>query len=98
MKTHAASTSINCYHGIVQDKKGAQHALILGVMSAGVTYSMQELAARTGLQTSTLSARLFELRESCSVEHADKRRCSISGVMIAPHRLVVQRGQVRLFS
>lgn len=98
MKIHAAETSINCYHGIVQDKKGAQHALILAAMSAGVTYSMQELAARTGLQTSTLSARLFELRESGSVEHADKRRCSISGVTIEPHRLVVQRGQLALLS
>lgn len=98
MKTHAADTSIACYHGIVQDKKGAQQAQILAAMSAGVTYSMQELAARTGLQTSTLSARLFELRESGSVEHADKRRCSISGVTIEPHRLVVQRGQVALFS
>ena len=93
-----AETSIACYHGLVQDKKGAQQAQILAAMSAGVTYSMQELAARTGLQTSTLSARLYELRESGSVEHADKRRCSISGVTIEPHRLVVQRGQVALFS
>lgn len=92
MKTHAADTSIACYHGIVQDKKGAQQAQILAAMQSGSDYSMQELAARTGLQTSTLSARLFELRESGSVEHADKRRCSISGVTIEPHRLAAVQG------
>lgn len=87
MRIHAAETSIACFHGRVQTIAGEQHALILCKMKPNQDHSMQELAILTGLQTSTLSARLFELRKLGAVEHTAKRPCSISGVTIWPHKL-----------
>jgi hypothetical protein len=66
-----------------------QHVLILSVMQAGRDYSFQELQQLTGLPPHAVSARINALRERDGlVERADKRRCSISGVLICPHRRV----------
>ncbi|MFC3107374.1 hypothetical protein ACFQAT_10350 [Undibacterium arcticum] len=92
MRIHAtAETSIACFHGRVQTISSDQQSLIVCCMAPNKDYSMQELAILTGLQTSTLSARLFELRKLGTVEHAAKRPCSISGVTIWPHKLASEQ-------
>ncbi|MFC3107418.1 hypothetical protein ACFOFO_05510 [Undibacterium arcticum] len=91
MRIHATETSIACFRGRVQTIASEQHAKILRIMSPNKDYSMQELSGYTGLQTSTLSARLYEMRKLGTVEHAPKRPCSISGVTIWPHKLAAEQ-------
>jgi hypothetical protein len=93
-----AQTSIDAFHGQVKESKKDQHALILAAMSPHRDYSMQELRELTGLQTSTLSARLYEMRDKMTpalIEHGPKRLCTVSKVTVHPHR-VIKKGQLEL--
>ena len=93
MKTHVAQSSIECFHGRVQNDKARQQALILSVMAPGQTYTGQQLAKLTSLTPNVISARLFELRESPAkiVRLADRQVCPISHVSVYVHCKVAVR-------
>lgn len=83
-----ATTSIEAYHGIVQDKKQRQYEKILAAMADGRDYSFSELFEITGILPSTLSGRINELRDKFKlVERAPRRQCSKTQVHVIPHRL-----------
>lgn len=88
MKTNAAITSIDCFHGRVQDIKEKQHALILSVMDDGKDYTGQQLSHLTGYPPNIISARLFELREEEKKVTRSKNRvrCPFSRVSVFTHR------------
>lgn len=90
MKTTVASTSIDAFYGVVQDRKQRQYDMILSAMEIGRDYSYNELFDLTGILPSTLSARLNELREKLKVvERGPRRPCSKTGVAVLPHRIKV---------
>lgn len=87
MRTNVAISSIEHYHGRLKLDKGAQQLLVLSVMRLGRCYTGQELARATGLVPGTISARLFELRESGEVVRETERQvCPISHVSVFVHR------------
>ncbi|WP_136420314.1 hypothetical protein [Herbaspirillum sp. ST 5-3] len=91
MKTNAASTSVACYYGVVQDKKQRQYDLILSAMQVGMDYSFRELSDLTGLLPSTISGRINELRDKFKVvERAPRRQCKHTNIHIIPHRIKVE--------
>lgn len=86
-----ATTSIEAYHGIVQDKKQRQYAKILGVLRDGKDYSFTEIFELTGILPSTASARMNELRDKLKlVERAPRRACKVTSVCVIPHRLTAE--------
>ncbi|MDW3683922.1 helix-turn-helix domain-containing protein [Cupriavidus sp. CV2] len=89
MHTAVAHTSTRAFHQLTRDGNVSRQKMqILAVIGPNpADYSMQELHRLTGLPTSTLSARLYSLREEdCLLEHGPARQCSISRVTIHPHR------------
>jgi len=89
MKTNAASTSIDNYHAqVVGSIAPNQQARILAVMQAGRDYSMCELGRLTGIDKSSISARLNQMCKDGTLEHGQRRECSISRVSIRPVRKV----------
>lgn len=95
MKINAQQSSIDCFHGRVQNEKGGQHALILSVMAPGQDYSGRELSKLTGLTPNIISARLFELRDELKVERRTARRlCTVSGVSVFVHKLPARQQEL----
>ncbi len=88
MRTSVAPTSIACYHDhVVRNLARGQYDTILSVMREGRDYSLTELAMMTGIDKSTVSARINELRSAKRIEKAPKRKCSVTGIRITPSRL-----------
>lgn len=89
MKTNAAITSINAFHGHVQSIKAEQQRKILRAMRSGRNYTGQQLCRLTGLTPNVISARLFELREELKVieRSAEKTVCRYSRQSVFTHRI-----------
>ncbi|MBF8177829.1 hypothetical protein [Herminiimonas contaminans] len=87
MKTQVAQSSIDCFHGRVQNDRARQQALILSVMEPGRAYTGQQLAKLTGLTPNVISGRVFELREETKqlVRLLDRQVCPISHVSVFVH-------------
>ncbi|NKI68925.1 hypothetical protein GN109_05785 [Collimonas pratensis] len=87
MLTNVAASSIECFHGRVQSRKGNQYLRILHAMELGRSYTGQQLCAMTGLTPNAISGRLFELRESGEVvREAERQVCPISHVLVYTHK------------
>jgi hypothetical protein len=90
---HTAQTSIEAYHSIKKDGTvSARQAQILAAVYPGLDYSLQELVGITGLPVNVVSARCNELRKAGQLVHAEKRRCSVTGVNINPVMLPEVQG------
>lgn len=96
MKIAQQGTAVACYHDhVIRHLAKPQYDLILGAMREDRDYSLSELSVLTGIQNSTLAARINELRAANRLETSAKRRCSVTQITILPSRLPV-RGQLRL--
>jgi DNA-binding GntR family transcriptional regulator len=95
MKTAVQSTSIQAYHAIRDDgHECRQSDQVMQAINAGFDYSLRELSQLTGIPVHTVSARVNKLKKDGMLEHANKRRCMVSGVTINPVRLPA--GQLEL--
>ncbi|PRZ56146.1 ArsR family transcriptional regulator [Paraburkholderia fungorum] len=63
-----------------------QRDTILGAITPGRDFSMCELVEHTGMQKSSISARLNEMRMAGVIEFGPERKCRISGITIKPVR------------
>lgn len=90
MLVNAQDTQIESYHAHVDSGKAqAQQDRIYSVMDRlGGDWSIGEMAEYTGLDKSTVSARMFTLREKLhKIEWVTKRKDKVSGVTVKPMRL-----------
>ena len=80
MKTQVASTSIDTYRAIHSEGRLTRmQSQIVGAMSHGIDYSLQELVRLTGLPINTISGRCNELRTAKRLEHGRTRPCGVTG-------------------
>lgn len=96
MRIAQRETAIEHYHDqVMHHLAKPQHERILCAMREDRDYSLSELVILTGIEKSTISARVNELRALNRLECAPRRPCSVTNVCIIPSRLPV-RGQLRL--
>ena len=89
MKIAAVQTSIDCFHGRVQNFAATKHAQILAVMELGVDYTCGELCAATGMTPNVMSPRLSELRAKNLIVRTGARRvCPHTHISVFVHRKV----------
>ena len=97
MKTRVQLTSIDAYHSVRDDgHEGRQSDQIMHAINTGFDYSLREISELTGIAVHTVSARVNRLKKNGLLEHADKRRCRISGVTINPVRMPSAQGELAL--
>jgi len=88
MKIAQQETAVAAFYEHVPSIAPTQREHILSCIAPGSDYSMCELVARTGLQKSSISARLNEMRKDGVIEFGPERKCRISGITINPVRKV----------
>lgn len=90
MLINATETQCDAFHTHTESGKAqAQQERIYALMeSARQDWSIGEIADYTGLDKSTVSARMFELRQKLKkIVWAPKRKDKISGVLVKPMQL-----------
>lgn len=96
MKIAQRDTAIDCHREhVIRNLAKPQYDRILNSMREDRDYSLSELSVLTGIEKSTISARINELRAVGRIETAEKRRCSVTQITITPSRLPAH-GQLRL--
>lgn len=63
---------------------GKQCQAILGAMSAGCDYSLQEISRLTGIAINAVSGRCNDLKSRGLLHEASTRKCSITGRTVHP--------------
>lgn len=87
--SNIAATSILAFHTLTAKQR--QFDMILSAMELTKDYSFRELTELTGVLPSTISARVNEMRDDFKViERSDKRKCSVTGRLVVPHRINLQ--------
>ncbi|QNB13460.1 MarR family transcriptional regulator [Paraburkholderia tropica] len=86
MKIAQQETAVAAFHEHVPSISSTQCGVILDAIQPGHDYSMSELVEMTGLQKSSISARLNKMRADGVLEHGPERKCRISGRTINPVR------------
>jgi predicted transcriptional regulator len=82
-----SETSIDCFYGhVVPVLAQPQQIEILAAMDLGRDYSLSEISRATGIEKSTVSARVNSMKSAGLVEHGPARKCSITGITIKPVR------------
>lgn len=82
MRTNVTETSLDAFFALKSTPQiQAQQLKILNVMQAGVIYTRRELAHLTGIETSTVSARINAML-GLSVDVVGTRKCPITGVTV----------------
>lgn len=86
-----ADTSIQSYaeHKASGRVTSSQQA-VLRVMKHGRDYSLSELSMMTGIEKSSVSGRINELKASGQVVESRKRACHVTGKTINAVKLAVQ--------
>ncbi len=98
MKIDQRETAVAAYHERVKPAFALSMATqIFNLLTHVPDASIGELAAETGWQKSSVSARVKELREAGRIEAAPERKDMISGITITPWRVVRPGSQGRLF-
>ena len=98
MLTNVSTTSADTYHALRRDGSlTRQQTRIMAVIEHGTDYSGREIACMTGLDTSTVAGRLFDLCAAGVLETAPKRLCSYSQKMVEPVRRPAGPAQRGLF-
>ena len=98
MLTNVATTSADTYHAIRRDGSlTRQQTQIMAVIEHGADYSGREIALLLGMDTSTVSGRLFDLCASGALEVAPRRHCKYSGKCVEPVRRPAGPAQRGLF-
>lgn len=86
-----AETSIQSYHEHkASGKVTTSQAAILKVMAHGRDYSLSELSAMTGIEKSSVSGRVNELKADGKLVESRKRACHVTGKTIKAVKLAVQ--------
>lgn len=86
-----AETSRNAYreHQAAGHVTSSQNA-VLSAMQHGRDYSLSELAKMTGIEKSSVSGRINELKNSGKVVESRKRACHVTGKTVNAVKLAVQ--------
>lgn len=80
-----ASTSIAAYREHqAAGKIGLQAQKILDTMLAGKDYSRRELAAKAGLELSSVCGRVNEMLGIGLIEEGPPRKCKVTGKTVRP--------------
>lgn len=91
MQTNVRDTSIDAYveHKATGHVTSSQQA-VLNAMRHGRDYSLSELSAMTGIEKSSVSGRINELKKSGQVIESRKRACRVTGKTVTAVRKAVQ--------
>jgi predicted transcriptional regulator len=96
MRTYAP-TAAAAYHSRKHENQTEAEYVLATIRKARHGLTILEIAQRTGLQSSTVSGRLGELRKSGQIEEAPfKRRCSVNGMLKKIWAESPATGQLRL--
>lgn len=95
MKTAVAETSLLAYDDLRKTGKLTERqAQVMAVIQPGRDYSLQEISLLCGLPINIVSGRVNELKNDPlnKLEHADKRKCSLTNHTCHPVRLALPDG------
>jgi DNA-binding MarR family transcriptional regulator len=89
MLTNVTSSSLAAYDSIQAHIKGESQRSIVEAMQPGMIYTRKQLARMLGMDTSSVSGRVFELIEMGVIEVFSQIECPIShrrveGLKLAP--------------
>jgi DNA-binding MarR family transcriptional regulator len=99
MRTAVTAESIQSFRehrdsGLMSDQ---QRRVMLALhRSPGRDWSLSELRDATGIEKSTLSARVNELCEMRYLERVEQRPCSVSGKTVRPFRIRQAQAELAL--
>lgn len=79
MKTNVSLTSIKSYDALKSSGFKGQHAAIVSHMEPGRIYSRRQIAKLTGLETSAVAGRVFELIEDGVLVESGTIVCPLTG-------------------
>lgn len=82
MNTQVKETSLNAYYNVALPRAKTQFDLILKVMEEGKLYTRRELHHLTGIETSTISARVNSLVKKGKIREVGNKRDPYTGVMV----------------
>ena len=85
--SNVTSTSREAYHNHKANNFAGQHRAILNAMRPGLIYSRRQVAQKCHMETSTVSARVFELVATGQVVVVGKVRCPLTGIMVEALKL-----------
>lgn len=94
-------TSLEAYWNEIAPSLGTRQKEVLSVLSAGGSWSNNEIAEKLGKPINTITPRIFELRKAGLVEEAGKRLCGVTSRKVIAWRRVQKvevRVPARLFS
>ena len=83
----AVTTSRAAYHQHKGNNFAGQHDCILSKLRPGKLYSRRQIAKLTHMETSTVSARCFELRDAGMLVICGTLRCPITGINVQAVKL-----------
>jgi DNA-binding GntR family transcriptional regulator len=86
MKIAQQDTAVASFYEQVPLFSVTQRETIFNAIAPGHDFSMCELVEPTGIQKSSISARLNKMREDGVIEFGPERKCRISGITINPVR------------
>lgn len=91
MKTDVRDTSRQAYAELnATGVTSAKQIEILNVMAYGRDYSLSELGKMTGMEKSSVSGRVHELKEMGKVVESRKRACKVTGKTITAVKKATQ--------
>jgi len=91
MRTDTQKTSIDAYreHRATGHVTSSQQEILKNMMP-GRDYSLSELSAMTGIEKSSVSGRINELKASGQVVESRKRACHVTSKTVTAVKLAVQ--------